>query len=353
MSKMLKKEDPSPQLADRRQQLIQVRNLKKTFRILNKKPGIKGAVGALFSTDYKKIEAVKEISFDINRGDIVGYVGPNGAGKSTTIKMLIGILHPDSGSVIVNGLNPFKQRKQFAKQIGVMFGQKSQLWWDLPLRESFDLLKSIDKIDKIQYNRNIDFFSEVLDIKNFWNQPVRRLSLGQRVRSDLAAALLHDPAVLFLDEPTIGLDLVARSNFRQLIRKINSEKQITVLITSHDLDDIEALAERLMLIDKGSLMFNGRLDEFMHSYTTYSYVKILFSRPPDTLEALLPENVSCRMISEDQAELKFLKGEISYAGLLKNLSSIEDIKDIQSHSPDLEQILERIYRNNDVPEVDL
>lgn len=330
-------------MTDSTDHVIQVENLNKSFKILNKKPGLRGAITALFSRDYRQIKAVQDISFSIKPGELVGYVGPNGAGKSTTIKMLTGILYPSDGYIRIVGLEPFKNRRLFTRRIGVMFGQRTQLWWDLPLTESFDLLRSIYKISKEQYDKNIEYLNSILDFKEFWSQPVRRLSLGQRVRADLAAAVLHDPAVLFLDEPTIGLDIVAREKFRDMVKKINQDKNTTIIITSHDLDDIEKLANRLMLIDHGKLLYDGSLPEFLKQHAVTGQLQVIFDGNPDTkaLESL--DGVSILNKEKYKLELEIIKSRISYAELLARLPSAGEIRDIQILNAGLEHVLKGLY----------
>lgn len=296
----------------------------------------------MFAPEKQIIEAVAGISFEIGKGEVVGYVGPNGAGKSTTIKMLSGILYPSAGEVEVAGFNPFRQRRQFVMKLGVMFGQRSQLWWDLPVSESFDLLKSIYKIPKGVYDSNLEYFNELLDIKSFWSQPVRRLSLGQRVRADLAASLIHDPDVLFLDEPTVGLDILAREQFRRMIKKINREKQTTMLITSHDLGDIELVVERLILIDKGRVLFDGALKKFMQKYSTRSRMSIQFEEFFQRRE--LPEGA--RLIKEEERsiEIEIETSRVSYQELLGDIPKWGKVKDIHMEATTLEEILSELYK---------
>ena len=223
--------------------MIEVDNLSKTFKVYHHRKGFFGSFANLFSRKHHVVQAVDRVSFTVKRGEIVGYLGPNGAGKSTTIKMLTGILVPTSGSVTVNGYIPHRQRKENAKYIGVVFGQRSHLWFDLPVQESFELLQHIYRIPETQYRYNVEMFDELLNLGDFFQTPVRQLSLGQRMRADIAAALLHNPDVLFLDEPTIGLDVVAKARIRQFIQKINAERQVTVVLTTHDLDDVEKLCK--------------------------------------------------------------------------------------------------------------
>ena len=234
---------------------IEVKNLNKTFKVAKKESGLKGAIKSFIKREYKLIHAVKDVSFSIEKGEIIGYIGPNGAGKSTTIKILSGILTPDSGSVKIGKMIPWKDRKRYVKNIGVVFGQRSQLWWDIPAIDTFDLLKDIYEINDSDYERVKNDLIEKLNLKDIVNIPVRQLSLGQRMRCEIAASLLHEPEILFLDEPTIGLDAISKQLVRDFIKKLNKEKKTTIILTTHDMSDIEALAKRIILIGKGQVLY--------------------------------------------------------------------------------------------------
>ncbi len=239
--------------------LIQVRDLSKHFRTFHRREGIWGGLQNLFVREYRTIKAVDRVNLSIDRGEMVGYIGPNGAGKSTSIKMLTGILVPTSGEAIVNGFIPYRQRRQYVRTIGVVFGQRTQLWWDIAVVESFKLLRRIYDVSQQDFDARMDMFNHILGIKDYLHTPVRKLSLGERMRCDLAAALLHNPPLLFLDEPTIGLDVVAKHHIREFLRSINRQFQTTVLLTTHDLDDIEELCRRIVIIDHGTALFDGDL----------------------------------------------------------------------------------------------
>jgi ABC-2 type transport system ATP-binding protein len=322
--------------------IIQVSKLTKSFKVYKGKRGFWGALRNLVSNDYKVVHAVQDISFKVERGEILGYVGPNGAGKSTTIKMLTGILTPSVGDVRVNGLNPHQKRRENARQIGVVFGQRTQLWWDLPLIESFDLLRYIYKIPVEQYRRNLEIFRELLDLDSFINTPVRQLSLGQRMRGDIAAALLHEPAILYLDEPTIGLDVVAKERLRGFIRSINQERQVTVLLTTHDMSDIEQLCQRLLIIDKGSVIYDGGLDEIRQRFGKQR-----------TLVIDLAVSYDCAAIqvagaTEIRAEgrrrwLQFNRDTVSAAELISRVAANYPLQDLSIEEPEIEAIVRRIY----------
>ena len=241
--------------------MIQVEHLCKTYHVSRRDGGLLQAVKALGKRETHAVRALDDLSFTIGDGEIVGYIGPNGAGKSSTIKVLSGILVPDSGTCLVNGRVPWKERKQHVAEIGVVFGQRSQLWWDVPVVDSFELLKEIYRVEDSRYRRNVDELTELLDLGELLRTPARQLSLGQRMRCEMAASLLHDPRVLFLDEPTIGLDAVSKLAVRSFIQKRNQTHGTTVLLTTHDMQDIEALATRILLIGKGRLLLDGSFDD--------------------------------------------------------------------------------------------
>jgi len=322
--------------------LIEVKNLSKTYRIPKRQAGMVGALKSLIKREYTTKTAVANISFTIEAGEMVGYIGPNGAGKSTTIKMLTGILVPTSGEVVVNGLIPYKERQKNARQIGVVFGQRTQLWWDLPTLDSFELLKQVYQIPSKRYKENMETFNEILGLHEFLHTPVRQLSLGQRMRADIAAALLHDPQVLFLDEPTIGLDVVAKERIRQFIRKINQERGVTVILTTHDMADIEKLCKRMILIDNGKLMYDGELSKIKERYGSQRIMVVeLEGDTPLTLDkvTLLKEEGSRKW-------LKFDARKITPAELITKLSGQYEIKDLTVKDQDIEVIIRHLYERN-------
>jgi len=245
--------------------MIHLKNINKTFKIRKRKAGFKNAVKALFSHETEKIYALKSISFEIKDGEMVGYIGPNGAGKSTSIKIMCGILQPDDGFCEINGRVPWKQRVKHVNEIGVVFGQRSQLWWDVPVIDSFELIRDVYKTPENEYKKNLNELTEILELAEILKSPVRSLSLGQRMRCEIVASLLHNPKILFLDEPTIGLDAVSKIAVRQFIKKLNEEKGTTVLLTTHDMQDIEALTKRIILIGKGQVLLDGTLDDIKKS----------------------------------------------------------------------------------------
>jgi ABC-2 type transport system ATP-binding protein len=247
--------------------LIELKNISKSFKVFRRSPGFTKAFKSLFKREYDLVRALEDVSFKIDEGEMVAYIGPNGAGKSTTIKIMSGILNPDSGSCIINGKVPWKNRIDYVKDIGVVFGQRSQLWWDVPVADSFELLKDIYKIPYNHYKSNKDMLTELLKLEDIIKTPTRQLSLGQRMRCEIAASLLHSPKILFLDEPTIGLDAVSKIAVRDFIKTINKEKKTTVILTTHDTQDIEALCKRMILIGKGKVLLDGNFEELKHKFS--------------------------------------------------------------------------------------
>ncbi|MHB0876969.1 MAG: ABC transporter ATP-binding protein [Anaerolineae bacterium] len=319
---------------------IVAENLYKEFRVYRHHRGSLGALRNLTTREFRLVKAVDNVSFTVERGELVGYLGPNGAGKSTTIKMLTGILVPTSGTVVVNSRVPWRQRKEHAGHIGAVFGQRNALWWDLPVVESFDLLRHIYRIPAERYQRNLDTFIELLAMSDFLSTPVRSLSLGQLMRANLAAALLHDPEVLFLDEPTIGLDVVAKERMRQFILELNRERGTTVILTTHDLSDVEKLCQRVMMIDAGRLLYDGKLDELMQRFGGERELVVEFSEPyadPTIEGARLIESESRR------ARYAFARDEISASELISRLSARYRIADLSVREPQIEETVRRIY----------
>jgi ABC-2 type transport system ATP-binding protein len=260
--------------------VITVSGISKSFKVAQRSSGLKNSVKALFRREYREVVALNDISFSIEPGEIVGYIGPNGAGKSTTIKVMSGILVPDQGSCTIMGYTPWLDRVKYVKHIGVVFGQRSQLWWDVPVIDSFDLLRDIYDVPAAEYRKTLDLLVETLDLSNIIQTPVRQLSLGQRMRCEIAASLLHSPSILFLDEPTIGLDAISKIAVRQFITTINKEKGVTIILTTHDMNDIEALAGRIILIGKGSLLYDGSLETLRSRFAPNK--SIILDQPTST-----------------------------------------------------------------------
>jgi ABC-2 type transport system ATP-binding protein len=322
--------------------VIEVRELRKEFKRLIPKEGFLASIRNLWNTNYTVHTAVDRISFDVKRGELVGYIGPNGAGKSTSIKMLTGILVPTSGEVRVAGRIPYRERKEHARNIGVVFGQKTQLWWDIPVIESFRVLKTIYKIPTETYKRNLDLFRELLDLHEFEHQPVRQLSLGQRMRADLAAALLHDPQILFLDEPTIGVDVLAKERLRTFIREINRERGVTVLLTTHDMTDIEKLCNRMMIIDGGRILYDGSIEDLKKRFggERTLIVELDEGQMPPSLH--LP---FARITRQDGGRLwvSFDKDRITASELMLQIAQQHTIRDVTVEEPEIESIVRHIY----------
>ncbi len=321
--------------------IIEVSNLVKDYKQNVRKKGLLGALQSLLIPDYLTKRAVNEISFTINKGDMVGFIGPNGAGKSTTVKMLTGILSPTSGTISLNGMSPHKERKRIASKIGVVFGQRSQLWWDLPVSDTFDLLKYIYKIPNKTFKVNMDIFNELLGLHEFIAQPVRQLSLGQRMRADIGAALLHNPEIVLFDEPTIGLDVVAKEKIRNFIKCINSENKTTMLFTTHDMMDIEKTCKRMIIIDQGVIIYDGTVEHIKDVYGKERTLVVEFSE--EFSEISLPSGVEVIRENNNKKWLKFKKDEIQISGLISDLTQKYGIQDFTIQEPEIESIIRKIY----------
>lgn len=332
--------------------VIEVERLVKDFRTFDRREGVWGAIQDLYSRQYRNFRAVDNISFHINAGEMVGYIGPNGAGKSTSIKMLTGILVPSSGRILSNGFTPFLERTRYAKSIGVVFGQRTQLWWDIGVVESFRLLQRIYEIPQAEYERRLNRFDEVLELKRFLHTPVRKLSLGERMRCDVAAALLHNPPLLFLDEPTIGLDIVAKENIRAFLKEVNREYGTTMLLTTHDLSDIEELCQRLMIIDHGKLLFDGGLPALKRKLWQESSIRIdLRDREQSTvLAAMQVPGVAIRRIDDLSYRLHFHRESLSAAELIRQVVNHVQVLDIAIEEQSIEEVVRRIYSGESLQE---
>ena len=323
---------------------IQVESLRKTFKISKRQSGLKNATKAFFKREYEEVVALSDVSFSINNGEIVGYIGPNGAGKSTTIKILCGILVQDSGKCTVNGRIPWKDRKEHVKRIGVVFGQRSQLWWDVPSEDSFQLLKDIYDIDDKVFKRNKDTLIELLKLHEIVKIPVRNLSLGQRMQCEIVASLLHDPEILFLDEPTIGLDAISKLSIRNFIKGVNREKSMTVILTTHDMSDIEALSNRIMLIGKGTLLYDGDLNSIKQKYITIKNVEIKYSSERKNKLPIL-NDVDILGESDGSILIKINTNKISLSSVLAAFSNSLTIDDVVVSVVDLDDIMVRLYKD--------
>ncbi|WNQ10626.1 ATP-binding cassette domain-containing protein [Paenibacillus aurantius] len=322
--------------------LIELKNLSKSFQIVKRQEGFWNTVKSLVSREYDTKQALKEINLSIREGELVGYIGPNGAGKSTTIKLLAGILTPTSGSVQVAGRVPYRQRKENARDIGVVFGQRSQLYWDLPMRDTFDLYRKMYKIDDAVFRRNVDFYIELLAMQEFLDRPVRQLSLGQKMRADLAVALLHDPKIVYLDEPTIGLDVIAKSRIRSFIREVNKEKGTTVILTTHDMDDIEQICNRIVLINQGSILYDGALTEFKHTFSPGHLLSVELAG--DQPLVLADERLVLLHEEGPRKQILFREDRIPAGEAVTLLTRHNTVVDLQLKEPNIEDIIKEIYK---------
>lgn len=322
--------------------IINVNNLCKTFKIHKRGTGFMGAVKNIFHPTYEYKKAVNDVSFSIKEGEMVGFIGPNGAGKSTTVKMLSGILYPDSGDITVAGYIPYKQRKEYVANIGVVFGQKSQISWDLSPLDSYEVIKHIYKIPDKKYKENLERFTELLDMSKFINQPVRQLSLGQRMRADIAAALLHSPKIVFFDEPTIGIDVVGKDKIRKFIKTLNQTDNITMIFTTHDMQDIEKTCERLIIIDDGKKLYDGSLENVKKGYVSSRIIEAEFESLPITLD--LPHTEIADVENNAMKKLiSFNTDEVSVNELMTALMNTHNIKDVSIREPEIDAIIRDIY----------
>ena len=320
--------------------IIRTHDLRKTFRSPKRRPGVGGALRTLFSREYEDKVAVRDVTMELEAGELVGYIGPNGAGKSTTIKMLTGILVPSSGTIEVAGLVPYERRHENARNIGVVFGQRSQLYWDLPLVESFELLRAIYSIPKDRYRANLQGFIEMLEMEPFLRTPVRQLSLGQRMRGDFAAAMLHDPRIVYLDEPTIGLDVVAKEAIREFVRHINQERGTTIILTTHDLADVERLCRRIILIDKGTIIYDGTVEHIKEQYGTHRTLVLTLTEPhPDPVL----EGADIESNDRGLVRYRFDRRRARPDQLIREATQRYELRDVSIEEPDLESIIRRIY----------
>jgi len=323
--------------------MIQVTRLSKHFKVAQPGKGLSGKFKGLFFPQSKIIKAVDDISYAVQRGEIVGYLGPNGAGKSTTIKLLTGVLVPTCGSVTVNGITPYRQRRENAYQIGVVYGQRSQLWWDLPLIDSFEILGTMYKVPKPRYEENLGFMIDLLQMQDFVNQPVRKLSLGQRMKGEIVAALLHEPPVLYLDEPTIGLDVVSKNRILQFIRDLNAAQGTTVILTTHNLSDVERICPRIMIIDKGNIVLDASQGEILSRFGRHRLLVVEFENGVTDID--IPAG---RVVKEEENRLwiQFDREQISAFDLIVSLRDYQGIRDIAIKEENIESIVTKIYEES-------
>ena len=325
--------------------LISVHALSKHYRSFRRREGILGGLANLFHREYQTVKAVENINFEIGRGEMVGYIGPNGAGKSTTIKMLTGILVPTSGEIRINGYVPHRQRRQYVKTIGVVFGQRTQLWWDIAVIESFKLLRRIYDVSQRDFDACMEHFDAILGIRDYLHTPVRKLSLGERMRCDLAAALLHNPPLLFLDEPTIGLDVVAKDHIRHFLRAINREFRTTVLLTTHDLDDIEELCRRIMIIDHGKVLYDGHLVQLKQQLLRTKQIKFALKDRAQAigLDAFSRDGLEVDQVDELTYRIRFDRVKVSTSDLIRQVLGAIEVRDLLIEDEPIEEIIKRIY----------
>ncbi len=335
--------------------LIHVQDLSKDFRTFRRRPGIWGGLQNLFVRDYQTVQAVDRVTFDVTQGEMVGYIGPNGAGKSTTIKMLTGILVPTSGELRVGSFLPWRDRTQYVRTIGVVFGQRTQLWWDIAVIESFQLLRKMYGVSQRDYDERMGVFGEILGLTDYLHTTVRKLSLGERMRCDLAAALLHNPPLLFLDEPTIGLDVVAKDHIRRFLRAVNERFRTTVLLTTHDLDDIEALCRRIIIIDRGRLLYDGPLDLLKQRLLRTKQVKFVMrdAAARARLAEMRMDGLELEMVDELTCRVRFDRTRVNTSDLVRQVLSRVEVRDLVIEDESIEDVVKRIYAGEALREVSL
>ena len=323
--------------------MIEIHEIRKTFKTVKRKKGFGAAALSLFHREYNEVKALDGISFSMEEGEIAGFIGPNGAGKSTAIKIMSGILVPDSGECTILGMIPWKSRKKYVSHIGVVFGQRTQLWWDVPVQDSLDLLKDIYGVPEKRFRENLEELTYSFELADFMSVPLRQLSLGQRMRCEIAASLLHDPMIIFLDEPTIGLDAVSKLALRSIIARLNKERKITVILTSHDMDDIEALTNRILLIGKGKLLYDGALGSLRSRYDKLRRLELHFQGA-----ASLTEPMGTKLISQKEniAVYEVDTGIISVSTALQIFGKTLDIRDMSAGSRPIEELIADLYREN-------
>ncbi|WP_425449039.1 ABC transporter ATP-binding protein [Dethiothermospora halolimnae] len=321
--------------------MIEVKSISKSFKVSKRSAGIYSAIKSLFNPKYSIVKALDDVSFNIGEGEIVGYIGPNGAGKSTTIKIISGILVPDKGKCDILGVTPWKNRIEHVKNIGVVFGQRSQLWWDVPVIDSYNLLKDIYKIPDKDFKDNIELLTSTLDLSSILTTPVRQLSLGQRMRCEIAASLLHNPKILFLDEPTIGLDAVSKIAVRNFIKTINKEKNVTVILTTHDMSDIEALAERIILIGKGKILLDGTLTNLKNKFATHKTLTVDFKESNKDINI---DGTTLLYKSKERLTLSVDLSKVKVSKVISLLSKEVDILDLSVDSRPIEEIIIELYK---------
>nr|WP_027871275.1 ATP-binding cassette domain-containing protein [[Eubacterium] cellulosolvens] len=330
---------------DKNENAIVMNGIVKEFKVLNRREGLKGSFMDLFSRDYRTVTAVDHISIKIPRGEIVGYLGPNGAGKSTTIKMMTGVLEPTAGEILVNGVVPYKNRTRNSQDIGVVFGQRSQLWWALPLIESLKILKDIYQIPDEQYREMLSFYDSITDMESLLHKPVRQMSLGQRTLSDILAAFLHNPKIVFLDEPTIGLDVAMKARIRELIRLLNEKKHTTVILTTHDMGDVDALCKRIVIIDKGKMLYDNDMQHLKSFFGSYRTLKLRIAgdsvEQHEMIKTIFPDLETG--IDEGWISILIDEEKTSVMKVLNTLQQSMKIRDMQIEEISTEDVIRKIY----------
>ncbi len=328
-------------------EIIKINNVTKEFKVLKRREGIKGGLMDLFSRNYKVVRAVDNISMSIEQGEIVGYLGPNGAGKSTTIKMMTGVLEPTSGEILVGGNVPYRERAKNAQEIGVVFGQRSQLWWSLPLIESFKLLRDIYQVSSSNYESMMKLYSSLVDLEPLLHKPVRQMSLGQRTLSDILAAFLHDPKIVFLDEPTIGLDVSMKNRIRMLIKALNREKNTTVILTTHDMGDVDALCERIVIIDKGKMLYDNDIEHLKSFFGSYRTLRLMLDVPEEKIREEIGKVFAGDAVSVSQSnewtELLINEDRIKLMDVLGYVQEHYSIIDMKLEEISTEAVIRKIY----------
>lgn len=320
--------------------MIELQNICKSYKVARRSAGLGEAVKSLFRREYTRVDALSDVSFTVRDGEMVGYIGPNGAGKSSTIKIMSGVLTPDSGTCVINGRVPWKERTAHVQEIGVVFGQRSQLWWDVPVADSFELLRDIYRVDGAAYRKTLSRLTELLELGELLRTPARQLSLGQRMRCEIAAALLHEPKILFLDEPTIGLDAVSKAAVRGFIRTCNKERGTTVILTTHDMQDIEALAERILLIGRGRILLDGTLDELKRRRPAQRRLTVAYGGGAlPVVEGLTPLRDA-----DGHAELLLDTDLLSVSEAVARISAQTEVKDLSVSGESIEELVVSLYR---------
>jgi ABC-2 type transport system ATP-binding protein len=326
--------------------LIKVNHIYKDYKVILQRAGTKNVLKNIFKPDTKIVHAVKDLSFEIDSGELIGFIGENGAGKSTTIKMMSGILFPSSGNITVSGICPYLKREKNASNIGVVFGQRSRLNWDLPMVDSFELNKEIYRINSITFKRNVDMFVEILRMQDFYQTPVRQLSLGQRMKAEIALSLLHEPPILYLDEPTIGLDVLAKHQIRDFIKERNRLNGTTTILTSHDMKDLDSVCKRIIILAKGSIIFDGSIEKFKQKYTKDSIAEFTYSNK--TSDKLIYHN-EIRVIKDKEHRLviSFQASKLTTAQVVGIIGENYEINDFTIKPPDIEDMVRGIYEKDE------